>query len=152
VGDPVPVDDGSGVLSSVPLDESSSATADLPKQVDEAQKDKRERELHEQALKLRGRYGAWVLALTIFQVVAINVFFGVDAIGYVPINCVPYHVQKEPFTCLPFHVSDDLFKVFAVSVFASVIALGYGVTRSLFPGEQGGFWSFVLGLFGKKPE
>ena len=117
------------IVSSVPLDESDNSAVGLENRIKDEQ--------HKQSLQLRRQYGWTVLILTIFQVLAINAFFAFDALGTIP------------FTPFCFHVSDDLFKVFGISVFASVIALGYGVTKSLFPGE-GGFWSAVLGFFGKK--
>lgn len=153
--------DGSNVLSSVPLDESDSVSANLPQQVEEVLADRIKREEHEQAVALRRQYGWTVLILTIAQVVAVNAFFLFDGLGMVPTFAIgwigPFNtggmaiIPMDLRTSLPFHPSEGVFKVFAVSVFASVIALGYGVTRSLFPGESGGgFWSFLSSVLGKK--
>jgi hypothetical protein len=90
-------------------------------------------------MALRRVFGWCILGLTAAQVVAVNFFFVLNAIGYIP---------WAPNT--PFHVSDDLFKVFAVSIFASVLALGYGVTKSLFPGASEGIVENVSKLFGRK--
>ncbi|GAC1442792.1 MAG: hypothetical protein NVS2B8_20250 [Vulcanimicrobiaceae bacterium] len=68
----------------------------------------------EQTLGLRKRYGLAMLGLVVGQVVALNAY--VVAIGL--------HVLA---------IDADVFKVFAVSVFAEVVALALVITRSLFP-------------------
>ena len=77
----------------------------------------------------------------IAEIVSLMLFFVADGLGQIP------------GTKLTFHVSDELFKTYTYS--ASVVtALALWVTRSLFPGESegGGFWDFMLALFGKKRE
>lgn len=91
---------------------------------------------HKQSLRLRNIYAIWTALIATFQIVLVNLFFILNAISTVP------------GTGLPFHVDESIFKVFTVSVFASVIALALIVTRNLFPGE--GFLNSLLGLFGKK--
>lgn len=123
---PVPESgDPANVVKSVPLQDDDVGAEDLEKRI--------KRDRHNQDLGLRDRYAGSVLWISVGQIIGINVFFALDAIGSIP------------GTSLPFKVSDDLFKVFAISVFAAVIAVFYGVTRSLFPGE--GLWASIVDFF-----
>jgi NADH:ubiquinone oxidoreductase subunit K len=70
--------------------------------------------LQSQTITLRKDYGKAMLSLVIGQVVAVNVYFVL--IGTATI-----------------HIDADVFKTFAVSVFAEIVALALVVTRSLFP-------------------
>ncbi len=77
--------------------------------------DQREiRDLYRQTLDLRGNYGFILLWVTVLQLIAINVAFFAYGLRLISIEA-------------------DLFKVFAVSVFAEVVALSLVVTQSLFP-------------------
>jgi hypothetical protein len=117
-----------GVRASVPLDESDASAEDLEQRI--------KREQHAQSQKLRGRYSFWILAVLVFQTLAITAFFAIDGFGGIP--------DTHPY--IGFHVSDDLFKVYAVSVFASIVALGFIITKNLFPADGPGFWGSVLNL------
>lgn len=118
------------VVSSTPLDEGDiNAKEPLDERI--------KREQHEQSIGLRRTYGLIVLVVTALQVLAINTLFVFEAIG-------------EIGPGIPFHVSDDLFKTFIITVFATVAALGTVVTRSLFPGDGDGFWSNLFSAFKHK--
>jgi hypothetical protein len=79
---------------------------------------------HDQAVKLQSQnlgqrawYARALLILLCAQAIAINVFFVL--VG-----------------CHRLAISDDVFKTFAVSVFAEIVALPLIVTRSLFPSKN----------------
>jgi len=113
--------ESSEVVSSTPLTDSDKQNPALT--------DRITLERHVEFLKLRKAYAYPVLILSVFQVFMVNVFFGCNAVERMP--------WFGTWAGMPFHVSDDLFKVFAISVFSEVIALCFIVTRHLFPGDKG---------------
>lgn len=123
------------LLSSVQLTESDISADDL---------EQRNKALQaQQSLKLRKHYAYVVLWLTTAQIVIMPALFLMEGIGTFA-GC-PNVAKCWHFT---FHVSDDLFKAYIYSA-AAVIAIGFWVTRSLFPAEGSNFWEFLLGIFGK---
>jgi hypothetical protein len=113
--------ESSEVVSSTPLADSDKQNPQLS--------DRMALDRHVEFLKLRKAYAYPVLYLSVGQVAVVNIFFGCNAVARMP--------WFGSWSGLPFHVSDDLFKVFAISVFSEVIALCFIVTRHLFPGEKG---------------
>ena len=128
------------IASSVSLDESdiNAGEGDLEKRNKALQ--------YQQSLKLRKHYAYFVLFMTVGQIILTAVFFLMDGIGTFA-GC-PDVKKCWHFT---FHVSDDLFKVYTYSA-AAVVAIGFWVTRSLFPAEGHNFWDMVAGVFSKKSE
>ncbi len=102
--------DGSPVVSSVPLN-----AADMAEGTAYARTMQIER--HEQSMQLRDRYGLNILIITAVQVAFVDIMFVANGFSDVT------HL----------HISDDIFKTYTISVFATVIALATVVTRNLFP-------------------
>jgi hypothetical protein len=67
-----------------------------------------------QTIEDRRSYAKWLLRLVIVQVIVLNVILIFMGAGYL-------------------HIPDDVFKTFAISVFAEVVALPLIVARGLFP-------------------
>ena len=116
--------DDDAIVSSVRLGEGDVDLVDLQKRL--------EHDRGRQDLRLRKHYAYWILGVMIAEVVSVMGFFAADGLRWI-------------------HVSDELFKNYTWSA-SVVIALALWVTRSLFPGEKGGLWDFLLAMFGKKPQ
>ncbi len=91
------------------------------------------RELYRQTLELRGNYGRSLLWVTVLQLIAINAAFFAYGLRAITVEA-------------------DLFKVFAVSVFAEVVALSLVVTQSLFPRKGMTLDDVMDKLSGKRSE
>jgi hypothetical protein len=126
------------IVSSVPLNEADADADDLEKRNKALQ--------NKQSLELRKHYAYVVSGITIGQICLTTMFFLLEGIGTFA-GC-PDVKKCWHFT---FHVSDDLFKTYMWAA-SAVVAIGFWVTRSLFPAESHNFLDFLASLFGKKSE
>ncbi|HUA08525.1 MAG TPA: hypothetical protein VMA98_04570 [Candidatus Acidoferrales bacterium] len=124
-------DDASITVSSDPLTEAADQKTSLDDEIKRGE--------HKQRVALRNLYALGAIMIAIGELFALNLFFALDAIGFVP------------GFCWPFHVSDDLFKSFTYSLSATAIAFGLVAITSLFPGENEN-WLVALSrsIFGPK--